>query len=491
MKKLLYPLAAALCFSCSTDEVLQDSVQQNREVPITFNTFRQNVTKAGDLQGFKHYNFGTWAYKVSSGKNAELVMGNYLVGFSDGASTGYDKTGGSTWAGSAGDDKDHKSQWFYENLGKSQYTYSGEDGFYKASQTDYMSANENQYLRYWDLAYTHTNFYCYTPYMASGVTCNVAADGSATMTFAGTALKDRYEKPVNSAYNGARSDRSLTEFMYAGVQATNSAISDITVPFKHMGAQLFIRFYEDIPGYRVELLGLSDANGSMSSSATADQQKGIQATPAVAPATSGESYTKGTYFTTSGATISYTSAAVPTFASSTAGATSTQENLMFMVPDHTVTYPSVNVPTGFAANLADFNGRVEDVVHKVIPESVTSGQTYSWSPTIYYPVAQPADQKTGFTFHVTYRIIAEDNKEFITVHNATVFVPAANTTWATNTRYIYTFKITTNSTGTTNPGTVIDPTNPTPSETKGLYPIVFENCTIEDYSEVDSNHVIN
>lgn len=490
MKNLFYPLAAILCFSCSTDAVLEDSALQNREVPIAFNTFRQNVTKAGDLQDHGHYNFGVWAYKVSSNQNAQVVMDNYLVGFSDGATKGYDKTGGSTWAGQAGTVQDHKSQWFYENLGKSQYTYSGSAGFYTASQTDYMSGNDNQFLRYWDLAYTNTNFFCYTPYRATGVICNVANDGSATMTFAGTSLQDRYDNPVNSTYSGNRSDRSLTEFMYAGVQATNSAISDIVVPFKHMGAQLFIRFYEDVPGYKVELIDLSAGDGTMVSTATEDQKKGVQATPAVAPSATGEAYTKGSYFTTSGATISYSTSAVPTFVSSSVGATSTQENLMFMVPNSDASlYPTVNVPGGFAANLTDFQGQVESIVHKQICEKVASGsdQTYSWSPTIYYPVAQPSTQKTGFTFHISYRIIAEDNKEFITVHNATVFVPADVTTWATNTRYIYTFRITTHSSGSTSPSDVIDPTNPTPGDIDTIYPIVFDGCTIEDYIDQTSD----
>lgn len=498
MKKSFLPLLGIMFLSCSTDEVLNETVQQNREVPITFNTFRKNLTRAGGttgnkLEDYSHYNFGTWAYKVSSNKSAELVMDNYLVGFSDGQSKGYDKTGGSTWAGSAGDDKDHKSQWFYENLGKSQYTYSGTAGFYKSSQTAYMSGNDNQYLRYWDLAYTNTNFYCYTPYMASGVTCNVASNGSATMTFAGTALQDRYDNPVNSAYHDPKYVRSLSEFMYGGVQATNSNILDITVPFKHMGGQLFIRFYEDIPGYKVELLDLSAGNGTMKDGTSPDQKTGVQATPAVAPTAPEGTYTLGSYYTTTGATISYTSAAVPTFTTVSDGATTSQENLMFMVPssDNSLYTSLVNMPTDFAANLTDFYGNVESIVYKRIAEKVTDGtQTYSWSPTVYCPVAQPADQQTGFTFHVTYRIIAEDNKEFITVHNATVFVPKQYTTWATNTRYIYTFKITKNSTGTTSPSTEIDPTSPTPGTTQALYPIVFDHCTVEEYVDNNSDNIL-
>ena len=99
--------------------------------------------------------------------------------------------------------------------------------------------------------------------------------------------------------------------------------------------------------------------------------------------------------------------------------------------------------------------------------------------------------------HVSYRIIAEDNKEVITVHNATVHIPYKDgegnfiTVWQPNNKYVYTFKITKESTGTTNPGGVIDPTDPTPSTTKSLYPIVFDNATIEDFTEVAPETVVS
>lgn len=490
MRKFLYPLTALLLFSCSSDEILQNDSQQKGEVPIAFNTFRQNVTRAGNLEEHEHYNFGVWAYKVSANQNAQVVMDNYLVGFSDGTSKGYDKTNGSTWAGSAGTVQDHKSQWFYENLGTSQYTYTGDAGFYKRTDAAYMSGNENQYLRYWDLSYTNTNFYCYTPYQASGVTCTVQNDGSASMVFSGTSLHDRYENPLNSTYAGAKSDRSLTEFMYAGVQATNSALSDIIVPFKHMGAQLFLRFYEDVPGYKVELIELTGDGASVVSGATGDMLNGVQATPSVETVSgTSKTYAKGSYYTTSGATISFGADASATFAPSSTGSTSTQENLMFYLPSETATYPTVNVPAGFQANLEDYAG-VGSNVHKQIKEKVSTGdQTYSWSPTIYYPVAQPAGQETGFNFHVSYRLIAEDNKEVITVHNATVFVPAEVAAWASNTRYTYTFRITTHSSGSTSPSATIDPADPTPGTLDTIYPIVFDNCTIEDYTTADPNEI--
>jgi hypothetical protein len=262
--------------------------------------------------------------------------------------------------------------------------------------------------------------------------------------------------------------------MYAGVQATNSAKKDVIVPFKHMGAQVNVRFYEDIPNYRVEIIDLGADNGTFATDVEDDLKKGIQATPAVKGKGTGDSYTKGSYFTTNGATVTFAADATPTFDYTTEGSSSTSDNLMFKLPTTNLDNTTISG-------------------HNLLPQE--GDGKYSESPTVYYAVAQK-DSETGFTFHISYRIIAEDNKEVITVHNATVFVPAyvMNGTnkeyiaaWQPNTKYTYTFKITESSTGSTSPDdpTITDPT--IPSKT-GLYPIVFEDVTIVDYETNDTEY---
>ena len=469
MKKVtIFAAIAMTMVGCSSDELVNSSTE-NTEAPIAFSVEKKNMTRATTWQNLEttgHYNFGVWAYKYNKYKSGAttgaLVMDNYLVGYSNGSDKGYDKESATTWNASAGDLDDHMSPWFYEGLGKDEYSTSNAK-FYQKSQAAYMSKNSKQILRYWDLAYAKTNFYAYAPYDA-----DVTFDESTkTMTFGATnTIRDGYDNPLNSAYDGF--DRSLSEYMYAGVQATNSDKKDVIVPFKHMGAQVNIRFYEDIPNYRVEIIDLAADDAKLATDATTGNKftgnvtEGIQATPAVKE---GDTYSKGSYFTTNKATVKFADDATPTFTPSTEGNTTTQDNLMFKVP---------------TTNLTDFSG------HNVIPQ--LSDGKYSESTTVYYPVAQPTDSKTGFTFHISYRIIAEDNNEVITVHNATVFVPAKDgdefiAAWQPNNKYTYTFKITKNSTGTTNPETPIDPIDPTTSTTKGLYPIVFDGATIEDYTE--------
>lgn len=462
MKKsiLLISSAALALVGCSRTGLVNEQ-PETQKLPIEFSVQKQNITKAANLETVGHYNFGVFAWKVqgSNGLADGKVMDNYLVGWTNGSDKGYDRT-----------KSESTTPWFYAGLGTSEYNTTAA-GYYKLTDTDYMSANEYQYVRYWDLAYAKTNFYCYAPYNK-----NVTFEKGATtskMTFGATVIRDGYENPVNTAYG--KYDRSLTEFMYAGVQAKNSDRANVSVPFQHMGAQLLIRFYEDIPGYKVELIDLGEDNGTFVANTAEDMKKGIQATPAVV---NGTAYELGQYYTTQGAEVFFDEAdAESTYTAKWEGSTQVSTPLMFKVPE-----------TG----LTTYNS------HKVIAEKVATGtQTYSASSTIYYPVAQPESSNTGFTFHVSYRVIAEDNQEVITVHNATVFVPCKSgneliTVWQPNVKYTYTFKITKDTTGSTNPGAAIDPTDPKPGEAKSLYPIIFDNVTIAEYGNVmEKEYVIS
>ena len=204
----------AFMVSCTTNDQINapDNIRNIAQTPIGFSVQKQNITRSANMETVKHYNFGVWAWKVQgrNGLTDAEVMNNYLVGYSDGVSKGYDNTNASTWSSSSGTVYDQKAPWFYEKLGTDEYTYTGTDGFYTADQTDFMSANGKQYLRYWDQGYVKTNFYCYTPYDAD-VTFTKDATTS-TMTFGGAnTIRDGYEEPVN--HNGGRPTSSLRSFI--------------------------------------------------------------------------------------------------------------------------------------------------------------------------------------------------------------------------------------------------------------------------------------
>ena len=223
-------------------------------------------------------------------------------------------------------------------------------------------------------------------------------------------------------------------------------------------------------GYKVEIIDVTSTDN------------GIQATPAKKDDTATPVYTKDNYYTDCGAIIDFAdNINSPKATVDFTGATTTDANLVFQIPG-----------TGDGISVYTVPGTTNS--YNVIPEDILNptSQSYAVSPTIYFPVAQPKDSETGFTFHVSYKLIAEDNGEEITVNDARVFVPAnvvvgSDTTfiaaWQPNTKYTYTFKITENSTGTTDPGsTVIDVDDPEVPAAPTVYPIVFDGATITDYT---------
>ena len=442
-KAFLFAAATIALASCSSDELVNKSAADT-DASIAFGVEAKNLSRSQNFETLERYNFGVWAYKVK-GSESQQVMNNYLVGYSDGNGKGYALNGASTWNASAGDVYDHQSPWFYEKLGKAEYKNTDSSKGYLATQTEYMSANDYQHLRYWDLAYTNTNFYAYAPYKASGVSY---ADGKITVE--------------NGAQTAGYSDNSKTEFLYAGATATNANKQDVILHFHHLGAKVNLQFYEDIPGYKVQIIDVTT------------KETGIQATPATK---SSDTYTKADYYTSCGATIDFSTVGTPTATVNHTDASKTQANLKFVIP------------AGTEDGLTSFTSELS-TNYNVIPEAVATGNTqnYAKSSTVYYPVAQPENSEVGFTFHVSYKLIAEDNGEEITVHNARVYVPAKNgsefiAAWQPNTKYTYTFKITKDSKGTTNPDdTTIDITNPDVPATPTVYPIVFDGATVEDYT---------
>ena len=443
MKTNLFCAVAVLALaSCSSDSLVGDSPVTN-EAPIAFTVGQRNITRATqELEATGHYNFGVWAYKTN-GTSTENVMNNYLVGYSNGTDKGYDKTGISTWSNAAGTDEDHTSPWFYEKLGNKEYSYTDDAGFYKKTDAKFMSANEYQYLRYWDLAYTNTNFYAYAPYSSTGV------------SLSGTTLS--VDKAANtSGFN----DASKHDFIYAAAQAKNADKKDVKLSFKHLGAQVKVAFRENIPGYKVQLIDVTETNS------------GIQATPSKRTGTDTYAYTKEnvTYVTSSDVNIKFENLTAPSVEAVLTDTTASGANLMFAVPTTSL--------TSYKANDAD------KTTYNVLPEGESA--TYATSSDVYYAVVQPSASETGFTFHVSYKLIAEDNGEVITVHDARVYVPAEQVRWASNTSYTYSFTITTSSTGTTDPnGSNIDVNSPTVPTDKALCPIVFDGATVEDYTDAN------
>ena len=473
MKKTVFLAAAAVALaSCSSDELVNNSAVN--EAPIAFNVGQKNITRADvddskNLEKNGHYNFGVWAYKTrtSGDPTSQLVMDNYLVGYSNETDKkGYEHSGSTTWAGTIGDQDDHTSPWFYEKLGNKEYTYTGTDGYYKNDAADaaFMSANDYQYLRYWDLAYTNTNFYAYAPY------CNTAN---------GVTFADEKITVAKDAIVAGYDDPAKYDFIYAGAQATNADKKDVKLTFKHLGAIVKVAFRENVNGYKVQLINVKE------SSSDPNEKLGVQATSAKV---SGTTYIHSTgdsnapyvtYLTGCKATIDFNNSTTSSITSpkvtvDDSDVTPSSDNLMFDIPT-----------TVGEKGLKEFTKNSK--TYKVLPEE--SDNKYAVSPTTYYAVVQPTDSETGFTFHISYNLIAEDNGEVVTVRDARVFVPATQVCWESNTSYTYNFTISQVSTGTTDPTVtpnLDDPTVPVGT----VVPIVFDGAIITDYEAVSKENGI-
>ena len=126
MRKLLLITAySALIVSCTNDTELNGgNNSESKQNTIGFEVLHRNsiTTKAGksNLQEAGHYNFGVFAYKNISSSSSQQVMNNYLVGYK-GINVGYNLTDANQTTLSS-------SNWAYEKLGSSEYTYDGSEG---------------------------------------------------------------------------------------------------------------------------------------------------------------------------------------------------------------------------------------------------------------------------------------------------------------------------------------------------------------------------
>lgn len=435
MKKfLLWATMAMTIASCSNDTLIEGpSKTINPEGPIGFVMSTKNMTTNSTRAALQTYNysFGVFAYK--STEPTYNMMENYLVGYMDQTNKQgyYMTTTNQTTLGDVPGTANGSSMWAYEKLGNTEYDYTGAEGYYTKDNKRYMSNVDKQYLRYWDKSADNTMFYAYTPYINKDFTdLEVTYNNSTkTMTIPGGAIHDGYNNPTDN------------EFMFASAKVAKANYGqDVPLQFKHLVAKCNIKFWEDIDGYSVRILNLSNSFG------------GVYAVPAIKSST--DVYTKGTYYKTSGANIVFDADGKGTVSQTNAVAhdlTQTTEALQFAAP-------------------------VENAIG-------TTNATASASPTTYYAIPKEASTG-GFTFHVSYELTSTTG-ERITVHNATVWVPDTKCAWEANKHYTYVFKITKNTNGTTdNPGS-IDPLDPEVSGEAALLPIIFDNCTIEEWDQID------
>ena len=353
---------------------------------------------------------------------------------------------------------DGLSYWMYEKMGYGQFngTYAGET---VNPGTAYASNNEGQYLRYWDKSASQTCFYAYAPYVNTGAT-------GKTVTYVdGTPKGSSHDTYVLTIPNGTIKhgfdDPSTYEFMYASAKVLVGDYGhDVSLKFNRLNAKVNIKFWEDIEGYSVRLIDLTPAYG-------------VAATPSIKEAGQGSyGYQKGTIYTANGAKIQFNEHAVFQSMKQYEGVT-TSAPLYFKTPTASLIGENRVMATPSPST------------YYAIPKGSDAGVLSNTA--IHYTDAGTLDsllKKTGLTFHVSYELISTTGEK-ITVTDATVHVPYNYCNWTANKHYTYIFRITKNSNGSTGT-TTPKPEDPEVPTVNALYPIVFDNCVVEDWTTEDS-----
>ena len=446
MKKILFFCVALITLiACSFNKELEPTKNPGANAQIGFSVAQKNMTKAS-LQDANHYNFGVFAYKSTDQVN--WVMDNYLVGYFDDAKA-YQSTG-STVEDKPGVENG-KSYWMYEGMGKSEYngTYAG-----GPLGRFFQSNKAHQYLKYWDLSAPSTTFYAYAPYVGTdtnpvtyvdGVAQTATGNDTYTLNIPDGTLKAGMNKPEEH------------EFMYAATKVDKANYGqDVSLNFKRLVAKVNIKFWEDVPGYKVRIVNLTSSYG-------------VSAVPSIKNASFPDSnegygeygYKTGKYYTSNGAKIQFTGGNIsnPTVSQYT-GTTATKTTPL-----------NFAVPTASVIGENRYAAAASDDTYYALPKHSTNDTELN---------------NTGFTFHVSYELTAEDSGEHIIVKDATVHVPADYCKWEMNKHYTYIFKITKGSNGTTESNPSIDPEDPEVPTVQSLYPIIFDNCTVTDWDEVET-----
>lgn len=427
--------AALALASCSSEDVVNPAVgpdNNSGDAAIGFAINTPNMSRAAGDQGLEteYYDFGAWAYKVKDGTYAaatdaagNLVMSNYLVGYTDGT-LGYVPSASQNL---------YSSTWFYEGLGyeENKYTWGGSD-LVQYPQSAATSAQKNQYLKYWDKSYTYTYFTACAPYGAG--TWDEAAK---TLTFD---LSSSSTQP-SAMYAYAR---------YANASMNDANTDHVELDFVRLQSQIRLAFYEVIDGYKVEII---DYN--------APTYPGVICKPAVK---NGDSYSAGSYATTGTCVVTFAEDA-------TAGMKATEALTL-----GTKTSADIVCPIWFCAKAADgsWPGKFTNNILGVTKASAIIGGRYTVMPI------GTENTDCGFTVNVSFKLTAEDTNEVIYVYGAKVHVPYTDCQWAANTLYTYYFKLTKNVPGKPTP----DEPGVTPDDPY-LVPIVYDGCTIQNMTEVE------
>lgn len=428
--------------SCAQDDLVVKPDYSTDGAPVSFAMKIGNMSRSNTALNEAGFNsFGVWAVKAEGktgangflgldlnltspgSEHANVVMNNYWVKYC--ANEHY----GSFWSYVPAD-------WSVATLPST-------------------NTSGTQYLKYWDGSVTNTYFAAYGPGVDGVSFSNGYSGGDPTMTF--PLYTTAADANTNYIYSDIQ-ECTNADYINPSLGSTDNP-KKVPLQFYRLLSQVKIAFWEDIPGYTIELNDITfDTPGGTA---------GVAAMPATY---SGTVWQKGEFVYKAKPVVTYDK---DNFSDISVAYTEAERS------DASTDYQWLNftIPSGTIGETRAAR-TYSTTVYNVLPND----DTISYTPSM--------TSNDGLQFVVNYTLKSKDTSEEIKVKGARVFVPANFTAWAKNTVYTYIFQITKNSSGTT---TTTDP-KPYPDEAKdALYPIIFDGVMVQDLDKAgaDKDFVIN
>lgn len=241
-------LAFTCCFvfvSCVEDSLFDsNATDKTTSNAIKFYTYEKGMTRAAtQMENANHDNFGVFGFyeQIKTGNLADYyIMDNYLVKYST-------TPNGSTWGDGTGNITDNLSYWFYDGLKEA-------DG-----------AKQEQYLKYWNGSTNNsmwTYFLSYAPYNKA-VEYYHPEVGKDTLVLG--SVSSFYINPVEQVDGITQTNTNdiinENEILFGGKSVFQTSYgNDVQLLFSHANPRIKIGFWEDIPGYDVELIDFRPVN---------------------------------------------------------------------------------------------------------------------------------------------------------------------------------------------------------------------------------------
>lgn len=446
MNKKFY-FTAAIAFgvvalsSCSSEEYLgQESVKQEAQRAILFQTLKQNVSRAtstgGDAADLLNKHFRIYGSMHKHGA-VTTPFDNYILAYN----------------GQQGSDSTNVAGWTYLSDVDGSHLYS--KGINPALQE----------IKYWDLDAEKYDFVAF-----SGLDDNkrIASDASNTIAVNADNQEQIFFSNRVTATYAATATGKTPNAQYGNAYDGTSA--NVLFTFKRLTSKVRVGLYETIPGYAVKNVRFYyDDNYLAEAGTSAKTNLGLH----------------GKFPVSGNFTISYdnNNAGIVSYDGS-----ETRENFTFGQLDYTTAPSSL-----LSGDNLNADGTTSPAGEPVFLGNSAAHTTFAkvdgndWQTILPYP---ENDQR--IVLRVDFDLVPNDGSQsIINVKGASAVIPLEYCQWQANTAYTYIFKIsdkTNGTTGPTNPNPPdpdIENPDPQPPVQPGLYPITFDAnvSSIEDFSQ--------